>query len=159
MKKHTHMNPLRLALLFSVCLFCANSAFSQQYDPGIMSTVDGLFDGMRTGDSTKVRNAFALGASMMSVPPDPQDSIALKKSSIDGFVKAVATPHSEKWDEQIFNPKISVDDSMAIVWAPYKFFLGDKLSHCGVNVFTLIKLSNVWKITSITDTRRKERCR
>jgi hypothetical protein len=158
MKKHARLNYSRFALLVCSYLLCTSSAFSQQYDPGIMGTVNALFDGMRSGDSTKVRSAFALGATMMSVPENPKDSIALKKSSIDGFVKAVGKPHPEKWDEQIFNPKISVDDSMAIVWAPYKFFLGDKFSHCGVNVFTLIKISSGWKITSITDTRRKERC-
>jgi hypothetical protein len=158
MKKHARMTYSRFTLLVCACLICMSSAFSQQYDPGIMGTVDAFFDGMRSGDSTKVRNAFASGATMMSVPENPNDSIALKKSSIDGFVKAVGKPHPEKWDEQIFNPKISVDDSMAIVWAPYKFFLGDKFSHCGVNVFTLIKISSGWKITSITDTRRKERC-
>ena len=158
MKKHAPMNPLRLALLFSVCLFCVNSAFGQAYDPEIMLTVKSLFDGMRAGDSTKVRNAFALGAIMMSVPKDPTDSIAVKKSSINGFVKAVGTPHSDKWDEQIYRVDISADGPMAIVWAPYKFFLGDKFSHCGVNVFTLIRMSSGWKITSITDTRRKEGC-
>lgn len=149
--KHT-----KLALLCAICAFYTSSAFCQKYDPGIMQTVNTLFDGMRAGDSTKVRNAFALGAIMMSVPESPKDSIAVKKSSINGFVKAVGTPHPEKWDEQIFHPKISVDGPMAIVWAPYKFFLGDKFSHCGVNVFTLIKLSSGWKITSVTDTRRKE---
>jgi hypothetical protein len=156
MKKHARMNCLRFTLLFSAYFLCATSAFSQEYDPGIMGTVNALFDGMRAGDSTKVRNAFALGGTMMSVPENPKDSIALKKSSIDGFVKAVGRPHPDKWDEQIFHPKISVDGPMAIVWAPYKFYLGKTFSHCGVNVFTLIKISSGWKITSVTDTRRKE---
>lgn len=159
MKKHTRMNWLRFTLSLVFCIFCADSAFSQQYDPGIMGTVNALFDGMRAGDSLKVRNAFALGATMMSVSENPKDSIALKKSSIDGFVKAVGTPHPEKWDEQIFDEKISVDGPMAIVWVPYKFFLGQKFSHCGVNVFTLIKIKEAWKITSVTDTRRKDICK
>jgi len=158
MKKHARMNRLRFVLTIISMFFFANSAFSQKYDPTIMSTVNALFDGMREGDSTKVRNAFALGSTMMSVPENPKDSIAIKKSSIDGFVKAVGKPHSEKWDEQIYNVNISVDGPMAIVWTPYKFFLGEKFSHCGVNVFTLIKINNAWKITSITDTRRKEGC-
>ncbi|MCE7073393.1 nuclear transport factor 2 family protein [Dyadobacter sp. CY327] len=158
MKKHARMNRLRFFRMMISMFFVANSAFSQEYDPRIMSTVNALFDGMREGDSTKVRNAFALGSTMMSVPENPKDSIAIKKSSIDGFVKAVGKPHSEKWDEQIYKVNISVDGPMAIVWAPYKFFLGEKFSHCGVNVFTLIKIANTWKITSITDTRRKEGC-
>jgi hypothetical protein len=157
MQKHARMTSLKFALLFS-CILWATSGICQQYDPGIMQTVDLLFDGMREADSSKVRSAFLLGSTMMSVPENPKDSIALKKSSIDGFVKAVGKPHSETWDEQIYKVKISVDGPMAIVWAPYKFILGGKFSHCGVNVFTLIRIKDKWKISSITDTRRKDNC-
>lgn len=151
--KHT-----KLALLCAIFGFYISSAFCQKYDPEIMQTVNTLFDGMRAGDSTMVRSTFALGSTLMSVSENPSDSIARKREPIDGFVKVVGKPHSEKWDEQIYGVKISVDGPMAIVWAPYKFFLGEKFSHCGVNVFTLIKMSEGWKITSITDTRRKEGC-
>ncbi|MCE7067726.1 nuclear transport factor 2 family protein [Dyadobacter sp. CY326] len=151
-------NHIRLSLLIFSFAFCTSSAFCQKYDPGIMQTVNTLFDGMRAGDSSMVRSAFAVGSSMMSVPQNPSDSIAMKTESINGFVKAVGKPHEQKWDEQIYDVKITVDGPMAIVWAPYKFFLGEKFSHCGVNVFTLIKISTGWKISSITDTRRKEGC-
>ncbi|WP_244822427.1 nuclear transport factor 2 family protein [Dyadobacter pollutisoli] len=159
MKNHARMNCLRFALLFTAFILSAKSGICQKYDPGIMGTVDALFDGMRAGDSSKVRSVFTYGSTMMSVPENPKDSVALKKVSIDGFVKAVGKPHSEVWNEQIYDVKISVDGPMAIVWAPYKFFLTDKFSHCGVNVFTLIQIKNEWKISSIIDTRRKDVCR
>jgi hypothetical protein len=47
---------------------------------------------------------------------------------------------------------------MATAWVPYKFYRGRQFSHCGVNAFTLIKLTSEWKIGSITDTRREEQC-
>jgi hypothetical protein len=47
---------------------------------------------------------------------------------------------------------------MASVWAPYKFYLGDKFSHCGVDVFQLMKTGDGWKIIYIVDTRRKGDC-
>jgi hypothetical protein len=53
---------------------------------------------------------------------------------------------------------IKIDDNMAIAWTPYEFYITDKFSHCGVNVFTLIKTEQGWKIAGIIDTRRKEKC-
>ena len=156
MTKLTHTG--RLGLLVSMFLFCSTNIFAQQYDSGIMDTVNKLFDGMRAGDSTMLRNAFLPSCTLTSISTNAADSVITHKSDIAGFIKAVATPHNAKWDEKIYDVKISVDEPMAIVWAPYKFYLGEKFSHCGVNVFTLIHTKAGWKISDITDTRRKERC-
>ncbi len=53
---------------------------------------------------------------------------------------------------------IRIDADLAVVWTPYKFFVGKKFSHCGVNSFQLIKLNGNWKIQYLIDTRRKEGC-
>jgi hypothetical protein len=77
---------------------------------------------------------------------------------VSNFVTAVGKTHPEKWDERIYDVKISADGPMAVVWAPYKFYRGEIFSHCGVNVFTMIKTRQGWKINAITDTRRKTGC-
>lgn len=123
-----------------------------------MGAVDMLFDGMRAGDSTMLRKAFLPSCTLISISKNAADSLVMHNSDMTGFIKAVGTPHRDKWDEQIYNVKISVDGPMAIVWAPYKFYLGEKFSHCGVNVFTLVETKAGWKISNITDTRRKDVC-
>ena len=121
-------------------------------------TVDKLFTGMRNGDSTAVRSVFTKTAALTSISKNAADSTITHKGSVDGFVKAVGTPHKDRWDERIYDVRVSIDGPMAVVWAPYKFYLGDKFSHCGVNVFNLIKTNAGWKINDITDTRRKDAC-
>ena len=125
----------------------------------VMATVDQLFTGMRTGDSSLVSQSFTTDATLQSVSMAPDGKVRVSKDAIAGFTKAVGTPHQEVWDERIYDLKVHVDGLMAIVWAPYKFYLGKKFSHCGVNAFTLIRTESGWKIASITDTRRKEECR
>ena len=105
-----------------------------------------------------LRKAVLPNCTLTTISKNSADSLVMHNSDIAGFIKAVGTPHNEKWDEQIYNVKISVDLPMAIVWAPYKFYLGEKFSHCGVNVFTLVETKAGWKIRGITDTRRKEPC-
>jgi hypothetical protein len=50
------------------------------------------------------------------------------------------------------------DDGIASVWTPYAFYFEGKFSHCGVNSFQLMNVQGKWKITMITDTRRKTDC-
>jgi len=44
------------------------------------------------------------------------------------------------------------------VWAPYTFYLNERISHCGVNSIELLQDASGWKITQISDTRRTVEC-
>jgi hypothetical protein len=157
MKVNRHsFGSLLLVLLLNI--FNYDNVKAQDTNDMVRQTVDRLFNGMKTGDSTKLRSIFTSECSLTSISKNASDSVEIHKSSIAGFVKAVGTPHKEIWDERIYDVKISIDEPMAIVWAPYKFYLGEKFSHCGVNVFTLIHTKTGWEINGITDTRRKENC-
>ncbi|QRR03133.1 nuclear transport factor 2 family protein [Dyadobacter sandarakinus] len=144
-----------LTILF---LVSSPDLHAQNAETDIRHVVDKLFDGMRRGDSSMVSNVFAAGATLQSISADKPGQAALHAESVDAFIKAVGTPHAKQWDERIYNVKLLTDGPMAVVWAPYKFYLGGTFSHCGVNVFTLLQNGNQWKITGITDTRRKDNC-
>jgi hypothetical protein len=146
----------RPVLFLTILMICSQAAQSQE--PAIRSVVDQLFDGMRSGDSSAVRNVFVPQSTLTSISVNAKDSVITHVSNTDDFVTAVGKPHPEKWDERIYDVKISADGPMAVVWAPYKFYRGETFSHCGVNVFTMIKTRQGWKINAITDTRRKTGC-
>jgi hypothetical protein len=42
-------------------------------------------------------------------------------------------------DEQIYDPYVRIDDDIAMIWAPYKFFLDGKLHHTGTNIMSLVR--------------------
>lgn len=125
----------------------------------ILKPIKSMFDGMRAGDSLMVRTAFVDDATMHSTFLDKDGKKVLRKGSLDSFVEAVGTPHDEVWDEQIFVYRVELDGTLASVWTEYTFYLGDKLSHCGVNTFQLVDTEGGWKILNITDTRRKTDCK
>jgi putative lumazine-binding protein len=124
-----------------------------------MAVVEKLFDGMRAGDSAAVHSVFAPGALLGSVETkEGVSSLHKDADGIEGFVKAVGSPHQAMWDERIANPKIHVDADLAMVWVDYTFYAGDRKSHCGVDVFELVKGADGWKIVTLIDTRRRESC-
>ncbi|TDB63680.1 nuclear transport factor 2 family protein [Arundinibacter roseus] len=146
------------AILMSCLLLVSLVVQAQSPETEIRNVIDQLFTGMRTGDSSLVSKSFLADATLQSVSAGQDGSIRIQKDAIQGFIKAVGTPHSSIWDEQIYGVQIKVDGPIAHAWVPYKFFVGTTFSHCGVNSFTMIRMDSGWKIASITDTRRKEPC-
>jgi len=137
----------------------SNNLFAQQTDTlAIKQTINTLFDAMRKGDSTLLRSVFSKDMVLQSVSNDKNGKAVLSAENADGFVKAIRTPHVSVYDERIVFDGIKIDGDLASVWAPYKFYLGDKFSHCGVDVFQLMRTVGGWKIIYIADTRRKDNC-
>ena len=123
----------------------------------VMRTVKRLFDGMRAGDSAMVRSAFDSNPRLVTTMVRNGVPV-LTTGSVEDFVRAVGTPHAEVWDERISGEIVHVDGPLATVWMRYSFYAGSQFSHCGVNAFELFRRPDGWRITSIADTRRRERC-
>jgi hypothetical protein len=125
----------------------------------IIKVVRRLFEGMEKGDSAIVRSVFAKEVTLATMRRN-KDNIGVlsRENSIDGFLKAVGTPHPEIWYEEIWNIKVQLDDNFAQVWCDYAFYVGNKFSHCGVDAFHLYKGDDGWKIIHLADTRRINPC-
>jgi hypothetical protein len=50
--------------------------------------------------------------------------------------------------ERGFAPRAMVSGGVAMVWMPYDLYVNGTWSHCGVDVFTLVKSGNAWRIAS-----------
>ncbi len=149
--------------LFYTCLclvtypaLSQSAATSTAEEKAIKATIERLFEGMRKGDSTLVRSTFYKNARLQTALTDKTGKPILHDDSIDAFVKAVGTPHTEQWDERLQSYEIRIDDNLATVWTPYEFYIDQKFSHKGVNAFQLFRSEVGWKIIHITDTRRKK---
>lgn len=147
----------KLIILLAIWL-CGKATFAQTANDAVKQTVNDMFKAMRTGDSTLLRSTFAKGVVFHSVENKKDGTTALATEDPNDFIKAIGTPHNGVWDERIVIADIKIDGDLASVWASYKFYLDDKFSHCGVDVFQLMKTAAGWKIIYIVDTRRKDNC-
>lgn len=60
--------------------------------------------------------------------------------------------------ERMWNPTVQVQDRVAMVWTPYDFHLNGEFSHCGIDVFTMLKGAEGWQVASITYNVVREGC-
>ena len=124
----------------------------------IKQTINTFFDAMRKGDSTVLRSVFSRGTILESIANDQNGKAILSTKTADDLVKKIGTPHAEVYDERIVYGTIKIGGDLACVWTPYKFYLGDQFSHCGVNVLQLMRTTDGWKIIYIVYTIRNDNC-
>ncbi len=139
--------------LFIVMLVFSSSLYSQNED--VKQVIVNFFNGFHAKDSTIIKSVCADTMILQSISESSKGS-ELKNQSPKDFYRSIATiPANMKFEERILNYSIQVDGAMAHVWTPYEFYINNKLSHKGVNAFTLFKDNGLWKIIYIIDTRRK----
>jgi hypothetical protein len=51
--------------------------------------------------------------------------------------------------ERGFAPQAMVNGGVAMVWMPYDLYVNGAWSHCGADVFTLVKSNGAWRIASL----------
>jgi len=149
------------SLILSLFLACLSSmAFAQheKEEKEIEQAIATLFKGMKDKNQSLLVNAFHEDAIMQTVAESPEGT-ELGSNTVEEFINRIAvTPAETTLDEQIQSYHIRVDGNMASAWTPYRFYVNDKFSHCGVNSFQMIRIDEQWKIAHIIDTRRKDNC-
>ncbi len=149
-----------LFFLFSVTLFVQN-ANANPDDPvkkEVIAVIKTMFDAMRASDTAMLRSTFDPQMRLMTVYTGKDGNPQIHTGNADDFIASIGKPHEEIYDEKIWNYHIQVDGLLATAWTKYTFYLGDKMSHCGVNAFQLFNTADGWKIIQITDTRYKNGC-
>ena len=57
---------------------------------------------------------------------------------------------TSKVTERGFRPEVRVNGPVAMVWYPYDLYRDGKWSHCGVDLFTLIRTDGQWRIATMS---------
>jgi len=139
-------------ILFFLFLCIYSNAQKQE----VQKSVDIFFEGFHERDSIKIKSVCADKMILQSISESSSKGNKLSDETSKEFYKSIASiPLNIKFQEKILSYNIQIDGTMAHVWGPYEFYINDKLSHTGVNTFTLFKEKDIWKIIYLIDTRRK----
>lgn len=140
-------------ILLSLMLVFTSALYSQNED--VKQVVVTFFNGFHAKDSTIIKSVCAENMILQSIAESSKGA-QLKNQSSKDFYHSIATiPNTIQFEEKLLNYTIQVDGAMAHVWTPYEFYINGKISHKGVNAFTLFRDNGLWKIVYIIDTRRK----
>jgi hypothetical protein len=149
---------MKLPILILILMISINLN-AQTDETTIKQTINLFFEGMENNDTAKIKTTIDIdGCLLKSIMKKKDGTTLLQSENMTEFYKQVQDAKDLKIKEELLSYDIKIDGQLAIAWTPYRFTIDGKLTHCGVDVFTLIKRSNVWSIIAITDTRRKQGC-
>ena len=147
---------MRTIILLTLLLF---SVYSQGQNQEIQKVIETFFEAFHAKDTVKLKTLCDDRMILQSIA-DNVKGTQLSNEKPQAFFKSIASiPAELNFQEKIMSYSIQVDGSMAHAWTPYEFYVNGKVSHKGVNAFTLFKKdspqTSEWKIIHLIDTRRK----
>ena len=108
------------------------------------------------GDTTLLRRLLHPTARLIALGDDPASEPRI--SDVESFLASVGNPDAD-FLERMWDPVVHVDGRLATVWTPYDFYRGGAFSHCGIDVFNLVRDgAGDWRVLSITYTVHPEGC-
>jgi hypothetical protein len=136
-----------------VALLLMNVANAQKEE--VQKTIETFFEGFHANDTIKIKLACSDKLVLQSILESPKGNKFIEDTAKEFYASVAKIPAEAKFEERLLSYNIQIDGSLAHVWAPYEFYFNGKLSHKGVNAFTLYKDNGQWKIVHLIDTRRK----
>ena len=131
---------------------------AQTAEDSVKMTINHFFEGMKKSDTTLIRTTLTEGVIFQTITRKKDGNLMVKTENVSEFLTFIANPQKDVADERITFESVKIDGALASVWTPYKFYSGEKFSHCGANSFQLVKVDGAWKIQYIIDTRRRQGC-
>jgi hypothetical protein len=145
-----------VSLLSSSVSPLAQPAQKEDDKAAVVATVQKFFDTMASRDVEAARTVLMAEGRLFAVR-EQDGQPAARASSIEDYLKGLPGRKAE-YRERMWNPEVRVHGPIASVWTPYDFWVDGKFSHCGVDVFDLVKTPEGWKISGGAYTVERTGC-
>ena len=136
-----------LILLLVISLHYAVLAQTNNSDKqAVLKRVNQFFEALEKKD-TALYKSLAFTNSQIWVSRNQNDSVKTQMRYISDDIISLPAM-KDVIEEKPLKTEIQLHGNIAVVWAPYALSLSGKFSHCGIDVFTLLKTTEGWKIVS-----------
>jgi hypothetical protein len=124
-------------------------------EAAVIAVVQQFFDAMAAKDVDAFR-ATMMPDALVYAAPVPAGQLGGRNAAAD--IEWLAT--TTDWLlERMWDPDVRVHGRIAMLWTPYDFWHNGEFSHCGIDIFTLVKTeAGEWKISSAVYTVEREGC-
>jgi hypothetical protein len=145
-----------LAALFFVTVAArpgTQSAAAPADEAAVLAVVDRFMEAVSTKDV----------ALLASLRLDGSTNIVEQPAAAGGtrVTRRVFTPENMGtgvYRERYWDPIVHIRGSIAVVWTPYEFWRDGKTSHCGIDVFEMVKQDGAWRIANMMWTVEPDAC-
>jgi|TARA_B110000908_G_scaffold169074_1_gene225367 hypothetical protein len=142
MKNRVFSTLFLLSALVSPCI--AAQEKHPEHD-AVMVVVDRFFEALNTDNQVLMASISINGSHNYSIREKSDSTFELRSRQ---QYNAELAPNAAEYTERYWDEIVLVNDLMAVFWAPYDFYIDGVFSHCGVDVFDLVKMDGQWKLAN-----------
>ena len=152
---------LRRAQLTCCTILCAIASVScaveaQTPRDSVIATVQEFFRTMEANDATGAARILTPDG-LAYATQSRGDSVIVRSRSFQSHLDRLREGRDVIL-ERMWNPVVQVHQTVAMVWTPYDLYVNGKFSHCGIDVFTLVKERDGWKVANVSYTVEPTGC-
>jgi len=151
---------MRGLLTLAAAALCAATPALADVQPSrpefVASTVQDFMSAFDAGDEALMMELMVEGAQVLLVREDAENG-QVRNVHLADLASRIASSSADL-KEPIAIRSVMVEGPVAMVWADYSLFVDGARSHCGVDIFTLVREGDGWKIATITYSHITEPC-
>jgi hypothetical protein len=140
------MKTITLALFLTIAFSVTAAAQKADDSKAALAVVNQLFAEMAAANAAGILATGTPENQLVAIRKLKDGKTRIDVIGGEAFTKFFTKPGAIQ--EIMYDPKTDVSGDWAMVWGRYVFFVGDKLSHCGINQFNLVRTDAGWKIAN-----------
>ncbi len=123
----------------------------------MLGVVQRFFGALASRSANEARVVLDSTGRFIVVSSNARGEPFIQRTSAAAFLKSLETGTTSLL-ERMWDAEVRVHGAIASVWTPYDFHVDGKFSHCGVDIFDLVKTPRGWVITGATYTVERTGC-
>ncbi len=138
----------RLLVVALLLLFSLTPAVAQveSEERQVLAAVQIFFDSMTAADSV-ASSEVLLEDGHFSATRQREEQVVVNHTSFRDYLAGMSK-NSSVFLERMWNPEVTIKGWLAVVTTPYDFHIDGDFSHCGTDIFNLVKIQGKWKIAN-----------
>ncbi len=136
----------------------AQAAPAASDSAAVVRVAETLLRAISSKDTALARTVMLPGVQFVSMR-DPATASAMPRIQRDSAFYVSLPRGTERLLERMWSPSVRFFGStLAEVAAPYDFHIDGKFSHCGTDVFTVVRAGGEWKLGALAYTTQRDGC-
>ena len=146
------------SLLACALLLLPLPAMAQDADDhgAVVATVDAFMAAFAAKDEEAMTALVTPEAALVAVRANDSGNAVVSSSMANLAATIASIPRAMV--EPIAVRAVMVEGPLAMVWADFGLYADGALSHCGVNLFSLVQLDGEWRIAGTTYSHITDSC-
>jgi Putative lumazine-binding len=131
---------------------------AQDETKNVMTVLEQFFTAINTNDSASFKKIFLPAAHLFLSRPGNDTLVYASRPVAEITTSLFKAGQELRETMRNTGVKVEVHQNIAMAWVPYNFHRNKAFTHCGIDVFTLMKTTKGWKIALIAYSVEKTGC-